>query len=366
MHRKSAEDQPPKPAFARRRMPLLALGAVALVAGLWGGLLRLGVPLPVPSAVVVSYHGTLMICGFLGTLIGVERAVAVERWWAYTAPALTGFGSIALLLGAPTVWGVSAVVAGSAIFLVASTTIVLQQPASFTIIMAAGAAAWVLGNGLWWMGRPVYSLVWWWAGFLLLTIVGERLELSRLMHRPKWATAAFVGCCTLFVSGVAAQERWRDAGACIVGAGMIAIALWLGLYDVARRTVRQRGLPRYVAVCLLSGYAWLVVSGATLIAFGPRNAGLEYDAALHAFFVGFVFSMIFGHGPIILPAVLRVSVPYRPFFYLPLALLHSSLIARIVGDLNALAYARVWGGALDAVAIVAFIASMAWSARQGV
>jgi hypothetical protein len=345
-------------------MPLLALGAVALLAGIWGGLLRLGVPLPVPSSVVVSGHGMLMICGFLGTLIGVERAVALERRWAYGAPLLTGLGSVAMLLGASATWGVGAIVCGSAILVVASIAVVVRQPASFTVTMAAGAAAWALGNGLWWMGRPIYGLVWWWVGFLLLTIAGERLELSRLTHRPKWAIPAFVGACASFVLGIAAAERWHEAGTRIAGAGMIAVALWLGLYDVARRTVCQRGLPRYVAVCLLSGYAWLLVSGVALIAYGPVAAGPRYDAALHAFFVGFVFSMIFGHGPIILPAVLRVSIRYRPFLYLPLALLHLSLIARMVGDLSALAHARLWGGALNAVAIVGFIASMAWSADR--
>ncbi|HSN80963.1 MAG TPA: hypothetical protein VLS88_00170 [Polyangiales bacterium] len=345
-------------------MPLLALGAVALVAGLWGGLLRLGLRLPVPSSVVISNHGMLMICGFLGTLIGVERAVALERRWAYGAPLLTGLGSIAVLLGAPAMWGVSAIVAGSAIFFAASIAVVLRQPASFTITMAAGAVAWVLGNALWWMDRPIYSLVWWWAGFLLLTIVGERLELSRLIHRPKSATVAFVAACALFLFGVAAAEWHRDAGTRTAGAGMIAIAVWLGLHDVARRTVRQRGLPRYIAVCLLCGYAWLLVCGAALVGFGPLAAGPEYDAALHAFFVGFVFSMIFGHGPIILPAVLRVSIRYRPFFYWPLALLHFSLVARLIGDLSALPDARLWGGALNAVAIVGFFASMAWSAKR--
>jgi hypothetical protein len=35
-----------------------------------------------------------------------------------------------------------------------------------------------------------------------------------------------------------------------------------------------------------------------------------------------------GHAPIIFPAVLRVAVPYHPSFYLPLALLHLSLLVK--------------------------------------
>ena len=45
-----------------------------------------------------------------------------------------------------------------------------------------------------------------------------------------------------------------------------------------------------------------------------------------------MFSMVFGHAPIIFPAVLRVAVPYHPTFYVPLALLRGSLILRLAGD----------------------------------
>jgi hypothetical protein len=77
-----------------------------------------------------------------------------------------------------------------------------------------------------------------------------------------------------------------------------------------------------------------------------------YDAALHAIFVGFVFSMVFGHAPVILPAVLRVKLPYHPALYVPLALLHASLALRVfVSPL-----AGAWG---NAAAIALFIATAA-------
>jgi len=96
------------------------------------------------------------------------------------------------------------------------------------------------------------------------------------------------------------------------------------VYDLARVTVRQAGLPRYIAACLLSGYAWLALGG-TLLA-----AALAHDAALHAIFVGFVFSMVFGHAPVILPAVLRAAFRYHPILYAPLVALHASLAVRVL------------------------------------
>jgi len=81
----------------------------------------------------------------------------------------------------------------------------------------------------------------------------------------------------------------------------------------------------------------------------------SYDAAVHAIALGFVFSMVFGHAPIILPAVLRVTLPYTRWFYLPLVLLHASLVVRTVGDAVARFDCIRIGGLLNALALGAFI-----------
>src|SRR5690606_24744463 len=78
----------------------------------------------------------------------------------------------------------------------------------------------------------------------------------------------------------------------------------------------------------------------------------------HAFFVGFVFAMIFGHAPIIFPAVLRAPIRYHPVLYLPLALLHLALVARIAGDLVPHPAMRKWGGTGNVVAILLFAGSL--------
>ena len=84
----------------RGRAPFLVLGAVALAGGLWGALARVGVPVAAPDTVWGS-HGLLMTMGFLGTVISLERAVAIARAPAYAAPALAGLGGTALLAGSP-------------------------------------------------------------------------------------------------------------------------------------------------------------------------------------------------------------------------------------------------------------------------
>ena len=39
----------------------------------------------------------------------------------------------------------------------------------------------------------------------------------------------------------------------LFAAGLLALALWLLQYDIARRNIGTRGLTRFIAACLLSG-----------------------------------------------------------------------------------------------------------------
>jgi hypothetical protein len=112
-----------------------------------------------------------------------------------------------------------------------------------------------------------------------------------------------------------------------------------------------------MAVCLLTGYGWLAAAGITWLAAGDLGRSVAtYDAALHAVFLGFVMSMIFGHAPVIVPAVLKVRLPFRWWFYAHVALLHVALLVRLVGG-DALGNRLAWqiGGAGTEVAILLFL-----------
>ena len=345
----------------RERLPVMALAALSLVGALVGGLVRLGWALPAPAA-LVAFHGPVMVAGFLGTVIGLERAVALGRPWAYAAPLASGLGAVALMLGVP--GGAQLLMAGSAIMVFVFAAILVRQAALFTVVMALGAVSWWVGQVLWLAGLPTPRVVFWWAGFLVLTIAGERLELTRLVRLGAPARTVFVLVLLVLLVGLASTAFTADAGVRVVGAALMGLAVWLGLFDVARRTVQMSGLPRFIAVALLCGYAWLGVAGVLAVRWGGVAAGPPYDAMLHAVFVGFVFSMIFGHAPIIVPAVLGRAVRYRPRFYVHLALLHASLVLRVAGDLAPWEPGRRWGGLVNAVAIVVFFAGTASAMLQ--
>src|SRR5690606_3991276 len=95
------------------RYPMMASAIIALITGLWSGLFRMGWAIDVMNPSLPMAHGPLMICGFLGTLISLERAVALDRWWAYAAPAATGLGGILLMADVGTWQGPLLITMGS-------------------------------------------------------------------------------------------------------------------------------------------------------------------------------------------------------------------------------------------------------------
>jgi succinate dehydrogenase hydrophobic anchor subunit len=124
-------------------------------------------------------------------------------------------------------------------------------------------------------------------------------------------------------------------------------------------------LTRYIAICLFGGYFWLAIAGGMFLYHGALYAGPLYDAALHSVFVGFVIAMIFGHAPIIFPAILGAQIKFYPVFYAHLILLHLSLVTRIIGDLTNQMEIRKWGGLLNETAILLFLALTVFSIIKG-
>ncbi len=360
-----------KPAVSRRdvpplyRLPMLILGFAALGLGVGAGLARLGWNFPLPSPGLVLLHGPLMVSGFFGTLISLERAVALGRRWAYAAPALAGLGSAALVAGAPVIAGALLIAGGSVIMLLASLSVWLRQRAIFTATLALGAASWLAGNVLWSAGFSVPEVVPWWAGFLVLTIAGERLELSRFLPPSRTARRLFSVIVALLIASIVLTNLRPASGSWMLALTLLALTLWLSRYDIARRTMKEHGLTRFIAIALLSAYAWLGAGALIGLFAGGMFGGATYDATLHAVFLGFVFAMVFGHAPIILPSVTRFAVPYHPVFYLHLALLHLSLIVRLAGDLFSRPEWRSAGGLLNAITVLVFVLSTVGSVIRG-
>ena len=339
------------------RLVFLLLGGIALLAGLDGALQLLGLAAPVDSTRLSAVHGPLMVFGFVGTVVVLERAVAVRRGWAYLAPGLLGAGGLALISPLPLLVGQAALVAGSTVLLAIYAEIWRKQGSVSTAVQVLGALSGLMATIFWLRGIGIPRLAPLLILYLVLTIAGERLELSRISPTVNRRTEAWmlgIGLALSFGSVIALV--WPIAGYPLLGAGMLALVAWLFRHDIATRMVRSSGLPRYMACCLLAGYGWLIVVGGIWLLQGPVYSGPAYDAMMHAVFLGFVMSMIMAHAPTILPAVLRRPLPYRPIMYLPAALLHVSLLARVLlGDAYGWPVLVQWGGVFNIVSVLLFV-----------
>jgi hypothetical protein len=327
---------------------LLGLAAAAAMAGLWGGLVRLGLPIADPS--LADMHGPLMVCGLFGTVISLERAVALDRRWALAAPAAFGSGGVCILLGAQSA-GAVLFLLGGLILLAASVTVFLLQRAVFTFSLAVGALCMAVGDLVWMLTSDVRASVGLWIAFFVGTIAAERLELSRAIETTGAGRMTFAVLLLLLVAG-ASLGIDSLLGRGLLGGSLVGLAIWLYWCDIARRVIRWPGATRFFASGMLAGYAWLGVSGG-LVAFGS-DLDLAYDLQLHTIFLGFVLSMLMAHALIILPAVLGIHLTFSKSLYLPLALLHLSLLLRVLGSTIAPSELRLFSGPVTIASLAAF------------
>jgi hypothetical protein len=348
-----------------QRIPMLVLGFASLLLGLLAGEARVGWAVPLPRPELILLHGPLMVSGFLGTLIGLERAVAVGRRFAYLGPAASAAGAVVLIAGAPVAWGAVLFTLGALGLMGATFVAYRRQPAFHTLTLLLGAGAWLVGNLLWLGGAGIHQLVPWWAGFLILTIAGERLELSRLLRPTPAAHRLFAWLVALLLAALAAISLDLPLAREGLALTLLGLTAWLVRNDIARRTISSQGLTRFMAVCLLSGYAWLAIGALIGLSAGGMFAGPSYDATLHAVFLGFVFSMIFGHAPVILPSVTRLAVPFHPLFYVHWGLLQVSLILRVTALPAGQPGAYRLAAALNGIAIVVFIVNTVSAVVRG-
>ena len=354
-----------KPLSPRFRLLLVLPAVAALICGVLSGLARLG--LPVPDAIVrlTGVHGALMIGGFFGTVISLERAVALGIGWPYAAPLVSGLAAIALIADAPPLWAPILLCLAALLMSAACASVWLRQPVAHHAVLTIAALLWLAGNLVWAIGGAITPAVPLWAAFLLLTIAGERLELSRFMPTPPIARVMFNMIVAGLLAGALGALAMEAEGLRLFAAALLALAAWLLRYDIARHTIKTAGLTRYMAVCLLSGYCWLGIAALLGMSGNLQAGSLLRDAALHALLLGFVFSMVFGHAPIILPAVTRLQFKWHQGFYLPLAVLHLSLAARVFAGAADGFVLRQYAAIANAVALVLFMLMVVTSLRRG-
>jgi hypothetical protein len=360
------------------RFPYIALVLGLMITGVWAGLHRLGWPFADISEHIANQHGPLMISGFIGSLIALERAVALtifdrqspgrlRRLLQWLIPACSTIGSLLLLWPTTSAAGRWMVASASLGLLAIMLRIFDISSNLFTLLMALGAGGWAFGNLLW-LGDFHYStLLPAWAMFVVLTIAGERFELDRIRRVGQWMLLAFYTGVGLVLTGALVVPFNSNLAVRTSGLGALILALWLLKHDIARNSIRMKGLSRYAAIAVMVSFGWLGLYGILALRFGFVPAGPIYDAIVHSLFLGFAGGMIVAHAPIILPALLDRRAIFHPWLMVPALGLHVSIALRVVSDLAGWHTLRQWGGLLNAVTGLFFILLLAytlWSTRN--
>lgn len=350
----------PTSSAGSHRAWLMVGAGISLLAGLDGALLLLGVWSPVMSTRLSKWHGPLMVLGFVGTVICLERAVALGHRLAYLVPAMSGFGVIVLLAPLP----FDSARAGLALLTLAQLGLLTiyvplwrRSHDDAVVIQGAGAFCAAGAAALLTTGAHVSQIVGWLACYMILTICGERLELSRLtMARNRALSALCLAVvAALLVSVVSPAIGWR-----VLGVVLIGLAVWLCRHDVDRGGLRRGGQAAYIGTLLMIGYLWLATAGIVCTIQRPPTSRNGYDAVVHSLFLGFTMGMILGHAPIILPAVLQVRLEWTTWFWLPAFLLEASLLVRIgIGDGLDRSAAVQAGGTVNVLSLLTLVAVIA-------
>jgi len=328
-----------------------------------------------------------MIYGFLGTAICLERAVALQsdgrRPWAYAAPLLTGAGGISAVVislneaarttlsNLPIPRYLAAHLSGFAPermmpgFLITLGMALLtaiycyvwarRQATHAVLIQLMGALIGLGGILLWWRGLETPRAVPWWLAFLIVTIIGERVELARLAFASGSTERRITAESAALMVGLTVALYSPTIGYPLIGLSLGVLMADTAWHDVARGTVRMKGLPRLAAVCMLSGYAWALVPALMWVIAPPAFDGYGYDAGVHAITIGFVVSMLLAHAPVIIPAVARREVPYHVAMWVPFAFLQLSLLVRLLAGAREAAYPWRLGGTLGVVGMLLFV-----------
>lgn len=338
---------------------------LCLLAGLDAALLLLGLPAPITAKRLPETHGMLLVLGFVATLVSLERATALRRWWGYAAPALLGLSGLAMLIDPlPLIVAKVGLIAGA----LALTAVYLplwrrRYDAQLLVQMLASGLA-VVAATLWAGGTAMAFVTPWLIAFLVLTIAAERVELAAISMGPHAGTRLLIiawGIALALIIGLADA----NIGAIALGIVLLVLVAWLVRHDIARRTIRGTGATRFMAACMLGGYVWLATAAVTLL-FGFPVTQRASDAITHAVFLGFVMSMIMAHATTILPAVLHISLPYRALFWVPAVLLHASLVIRVwIGDGFGVPLAFTVGGVMGIAALIVFVLTALGSAIAG-
>lgn len=336
-----------------KKAHILLLVPVLLILALWSAVGRVGWEMPI--SVIAAKHGYLMVSGLLGTLISLERTLILRKPLWLSIPILSTL-SVILVLAGQINFGFLLQIVSSLLLCILYSKQWFQYQEVFLLGLLLGSVSWMISGIVLFIGNGFPAASIWYILFLLFTIASERLELSKFIYTPKRAHHLLLVLFALLIFVQCIPFHWGSNH--VSGVLMAGIGFWLIQFDIVKINLKKQGFFFYTGSTLFAGYIWLMLSGVLMAI--PLSTFYHYDAVLHSFFIGFVFSMLFAHALIIFPALLKVQQrPFSKLFYMPVVLTHILLLMRLYADYSGNWQLRKWVGLLQVAAMVVFFALMA-------
>ena len=362
----------------KARIVLLIIAALSMLVSVCGAIVRsnlqgswLALPSPLPDM-----HGALMVFGFLGGAIGLERAVAwragssTHPVWGFAVPLFAVLGTISVgvttAIGrAPlgraslipgTLWTIALLIL-CAVYVGVWT----RQRSHAVVIQFLGAAVGAAGAALWACGLDADILSPWWLMFLVLTIIGERLELAHAAFVGPLVRPALITATVATVLCLPVSLAWPLVGYPLLALCFAALLVLMFAYDTARKTWRAGGVTGFMGISMLSAYAWGLVACCIwlFVPYGGLGAnGLWWDLAVHALALGFIMAMVVAHVCVIVPSIIRRAMPFHPVLWTPLCVFQLGLLLRALGTVRQEDHIWQLGDAITIVGMLTLMASV--------
>ncbi|GBC85636.1 hypothetical protein HRbin11_02086 [bacterium HR11] len=368
----------PTPVLRAAMMVGVACFLGAVLTGIWRLAATRGFPVP-PVPAAWPPHGHWMVGGFLAVLIMVERMTALPPGWLAWVPFVYAFGTLTVHMG----WAVArgAVILGLLGWTVHRLRAVRVYRASEKPLIEVAALglltlAVTQPGGL--VGRPDAALAG--LGAIASVIAVERLELllrGRTLG-PRLAWAGLLGWMALLAGSV----LWGPLPLPLLGwATALAMGAVLTHDAAVRAAVRvfrggagpaTGGLPPlygFLTKALLGAYAWIGLGAALIVGWDALPPATAKDMVYHAVGLGFIFTMILAHAPVILPAVFG-GAPVRRAPVALFWLFQTTTVLRLVGDAAVAKAPVLWAwtgwptGLLHTILFGLYMAALVRQARR--
>lgn len=265
-----------------------------------------------------NLHFLIFFYGFFGTLLSVESAVGQGKKLLFLIPATIILG---LTLYITTGFWLLLIL-GSFAFSIPSVIVFFKRKDYISFIISC--LLFIMGT-IFYIFDFYFPSAIAFINFLVLYILAERLQLAKIVGANERSFRHFVANEIVIVVLVAYSIFDTNLALRFLGVVNFLLAVWFLQNDLARKTIKSREPARYSALAMLVGYFWLGI-GNLLLLISPSEL---WGEGVHSITLGFVFSMVFAHAPIIFPSVGRFNFNFSKILYIPLVCLHISVATRL-------------------------------------